>query len=88
MTNDQTRRIITSVDLISAAAFSPAFKRSSRAASAVMIDVICWPPIESVTWAISPSIFTLITRPTSWLRPLTRRKPVRRSAGALPSEVR
>ena len=61
----QTRRIITSVDLINAATMSPAFKRISCTASAVMIDVMCCSPIDNVTWAISPLILMPTTRPTS-----------------------
>ncbi len=56
----QTRKIITSVDLISAAARSPTFKRNSFAASAVMIEVMCCSPIASVTCASKPS--NLISR--------------------------
>ena len=43
------RTIMTSVDLTSAAAVSPTFKRISRTASAVMIDVMCCPPNERLT---------------------------------------
>ena len=44
-----TRRIMTSVDLMSAAAVCPFSRRISRAASAVMIDEIRCPPIKSFT---------------------------------------
>ena len=44
-----TRTIITSVDLMSAAALSPRWSRISRAASAVIMEVMCWPPMESFT---------------------------------------
>jgi len=37
--------IITSVALIKAAAVCPFFNCISRAEVAVMMDVICWPPI-------------------------------------------
>src|SRR5690348_2107502 len=57
------RRIITSVDLINAAAVSPFLRRISRTASAVTIDVIFWPPMERVIWAINPSILMSVTRP-------------------------
>ena len=60
-----TRTIITSVDLIKAAALSPTFRRISRTASAVIIDVIFWPPMESVTWAINPSILISVMRPAN-----------------------
>ena len=53
----QTRKIITSVDFMSAATTSPFLRRISRAASAVMMEVICWPAIERVTCAISPLVF-------------------------------
>src|SRR5208282_1768890 len=49
-----TRRIITSVALIRAAAVCPSFSCISRAEVAVMIDVICCPPIEILTSAIRP----------------------------------
>ena len=62
---DQTRRIITSVALISAAAVCPAFNCISRAELAVMIDVMCWPPIEILTSAIRPLMRTESMRPTS-----------------------
>ena len=59
------RTIITSVDLINAAALSPTFSRISLTASAVIIEVILWPPIERPTCAISPSILISVTRPAS-----------------------
>jgi hypothetical protein len=55
----QTRRIITSVDLIRAAAVCPAFRFISRADRAVMIEVICCSPIEITTSAMSPLTRTL-----------------------------
>jgi hypothetical protein len=60
-----TRRIITSVDLIRAAADWPFFNPISRADLEVMIDVMYWPPIDSVTSAISPLIRTSSIRPTN-----------------------
>ena len=65
VSKDYIRMIITSVDLISAATVSPSFKRISRTASAVMIDVIRWSPIDRVTWAIRPLTLMSVTRPTS-----------------------
>lgn len=41
--------IITSVDLMRAAAICPFFNRISRTASAVTMDVMCCPPTDSVT---------------------------------------
>ena len=61
----QIRRIITSVALISAAAAWPGFSCISRAERDVMMDVICWLPMESVTSAISPLMRTPSIRPTS-----------------------
>src|SRR5712692_6528462 len=75
-----TLKIITSVDLISAAARSPGFNRNSFAASAVMIEVICCSPIASVTCASSPLNLIATTRPISWLRPLIFRRFPRRAA--------
>ena len=60
-----TLTIMTSVDFTSAAALSPRLRRISRAASAVMMEVICCPPIESFTWASSPSMRTSTMRPTN-----------------------
>src|SRR5271166_1791211 len=60
-----TRRIITSVALIKAAAVCPGLSCISRAEVAVIMDVICWPPIEIFTSAIKPLIRTESTRPTS-----------------------
>ena len=48
----------------------PLFKPRSRHASAVMIEVMLWPPISSTTFASKPTISTLVTRPMSWFRPL------------------
>ena len=48
------RTIITSVALMSAAAACPFSRRISRAASAVMIEEMRWPPIESFTYANRP----------------------------------
>src|SRR6266478_7849604 len=73
-----TRRIITSVDLISAAARSPGFSRISFAASAVMMDVMCCSPIASVTCARIPLYLMATTRPINWLRPLILRNWPRR----------
>jgi hypothetical protein len=42
---------MTSVALMRAAAVWPLARRISRAASAVIIAVICWPPMESFTCA-------------------------------------
>ncbi len=61
----QTRRIITSVAFMRAAAVCPGFSRISRAELAVIIDVICWPPIEIFTSAIRPLMRTVSIRPTS-----------------------
>lgn len=60
-----TRRIMTSVALMRAAAAWPGLSCISRAERAVMIDVICWFPIESVTSAMRPLIRTSSMRPTS-----------------------
>ena len=60
-----TRRIITSVALMRAAAVCPALSCISRAELAVIIDVICWPPIEIFTSAIRPLMRTDSMRPTS-----------------------
>jgi hypothetical protein len=57
--------IMTSVDFTSAAALSPRLRRISRAASAVMMEVMCCPPIESFTCASSPSMRTSTMRPTN-----------------------
>ena len=43
-----TRRIMTSVDLMRAAARSPTFRRISLAASAVMMEVMCCSPMDRV----------------------------------------
>ena len=75
------RMIITSVDLISAAAIWPFFSRSSRTASAVMMEVMCCPPTERVTCASNPLVLMSVMRPTSWLRPLMRRNVRRRFSG-------
>jgi DNA-binding winged helix-turn-helix (wHTH) protein len=61
----QTRRIMTSVAFMRAAAVCPGFSCISRAEVAVMIDVICCPPIEIFISAIRPLIRTESTRPTS-----------------------
>ena len=61
----QTRSTITSVDLISAATVSPFFSCISRAASAVIIEVMICPPMERRTWASNPSIFRSTMRPTN-----------------------
>ena len=45
---------MTSVDLIRAATVWPFWRRISRTASAVIIEVMRWPPMESVTCAIKP----------------------------------
>jgi len=50
---------------MSAAAVCPALSCISRAELAVMIDVICWLPIEILTSAIRPLIRTESIRPTS-----------------------
>jgi len=81
-------RIMTSVDLMSAATVCPFCKRISRTASAVMMEVIRCPPIESVTWAINPLVLISVTRPINWFRPLTRRKLLRRSLTSCPCEAR
>src|SRR4029077_14678342 len=78
--SSHTLRIITSVDLIRAAARSPGFSRISLAASAVMIAVMCCSPIAIVTCASNPLYFSEITRPINWLRPLIFRKLPRRIA--------
>jgi hypothetical protein len=57
--------IITSVDLISAATVCPFCSRISRTASAVIIEVMCWPPMESVICAIKPMVLISVTRPMS-----------------------
>ena len=59
------RSIITSVDLISAATVCPFCSRISRTASAVIIEVMCWPPIDSVICAIKPMVLISVTRPMS-----------------------
>ena len=63
--NAYTLTIMTSVDFTSAAALSPRLRRISRAASAVMREVMCCPPMESFTCASSPSMRTSTMRPTS-----------------------
>src|ERR1700693_1875641 len=60
-----TRRIITSVALIRAAAVCPGFNCISRAERAVMMDTICLSPIEMATSAIRPLMRTESIRPTS-----------------------
>ena len=50
----QTRTIMTSVDLMRAAAVWPFSRRISRAASAVMMDEMRCPPMDSLTWASKP----------------------------------
>jgi hypothetical protein len=47
---------MTSVAFMRAAAVCPAFSCISRAELAVIMDVICWSPIEILTSAISPLI--------------------------------
>ncbi len=54
---------MTSVALISAAAVCPGLRFISRAELAVMIEVICWPPIEIFTSAMSPLMRTPSMRP-------------------------
>ena len=83
----QTLKIITSVALISAAARSPGFNRSSFAASAVMIDVICCSPIARVTCASNPLNLIATTRPINWFRPLIFRKTQRRDCSHVDSEA-
>ena len=61
----QTRKIITSVAFMRAAAVCPALSCISRAELAVIIDVICWSPIEIFTSAIRPLVRTLSILPTS-----------------------
>ena len=61
----QTRKIITSVALIRAAAVCPGFSCISRAEREVMIDVIRWPPSEISTSASKPLMRTALIRPTS-----------------------
>jgi hypothetical protein len=41
------------------------FKAHLAAASAVMIAVMCWPPMENFTCASNPSIMRSMMRPTS-----------------------
>ena len=48
------RTIMTSVDLMRAAAGWPFSRRISRAASAVIIDEMRCPLIQSFTWASNP----------------------------------
>jgi hypothetical protein len=60
-----TRKIMTSVAFMRAAAVCPGFSCISRADLAVMIEMICWPPIEISTSAIRPLIRTASIRPTS-----------------------
>lgn len=43
-----TRSTITSVDLINAATVSPTSSCISRVASAVMMELMIWPPIDSL----------------------------------------
>ena len=54
------RKIITSVDLIRAAATWPISRRISRTASEVMTDVIFWPPI------VRPLALISSTASSSW----------------------
>ena len=61
----QTRKIITSAAFTRAAAVCPRFSCISLAERAVMIDVICGPPIETLTSAIKPLICTDSICPTS-----------------------
>jgi len=63
--HSHTRRIITSVALMRAAAAWPGLSCISRADLAVMMEMICWFPIESVTSAMSPLMRTSSIRPTS-----------------------
>ncbi len=56
---------MTSVDLMSAPAVWPLRSCISRAASAVMMEVICWSPILRMTWAKRPLILTSAMVPTS-----------------------
>ena len=60
-----TRRIITSVDLMRAAAGWPFSRRISRTASDVIIEVICCPAIDKVTCAMIPSTLMSTIRPMS-----------------------
>jgi len=78
--------IITSVDLMRAAAIWPFFRRNSRTASAVMMEVMYCSPMDRVTWARRPLIFMSVIRPMSWFRPLIRRK-VRRRLSGVPEAV-
>ena len=57
--------IMTSVDLIRAAAICPFFRRISRTASAVMIEVMCCSPSVRVTCASRPLILMSVTYPMS-----------------------
>lgn len=59
------RTIMTSVDFTMVVTVWPCFRCISRTASAVMIDVIRWPPTETLTWAIRPLTLMSVTRPTS-----------------------
>jgi hypothetical protein len=56
---------MTSVDLMRAAAVSPTFKRISRTASDVTIDVMFCHPIDRRTCAKRPSTRISVTRPIS-----------------------
>ena len=67
-----TRKIMTSVALMRAAAVWPGLRPISRAELAVMTEVICWPPTEILISAISPLMRTRSMRPTNWFLPLTR----------------
>src|SRR6202035_326289 len=78
----QTRRIMTSVDLTSAATRSPGLRRISLAASAVMMEVMCCSPMARVICARRPLYLMAVTRPMSWLRPLIFRKLPRREEGS------
>lgn len=60
-----SRSIITSVDLMRAAAASPFFNWSSRTAFAVMMAVTCVSAVESTTSASRPSIRMLTILPAS-----------------------
>jgi|HubBroStandDraft_1064217.scaffolds.fasta_scaffold44309_2 hypothetical protein len=60
----QTRKIITSVAFMRAAAVCPRFSCISLAERAVMSDVICRAPSETLTSAIKPLICTDSIRPT------------------------
>ena len=59
------RTIITSVDLMRAAATWPCFSRNSRTASAVMMEVMRCSPMDSVTCAIRPLVLISTTLPIS-----------------------